>query len=464
MLDKRALLGERTLLGQRAIVIGGGIAGLTSARVLSDYFDQVIVLDRDRVGSGVQPRSGVPQGKHVHILLARGEQVLTQLFPGMDADLERLGAVRLRIGYDVIAYEDGETWPRREFGIICHAQSRPLLEHCVRERVARIENIRIQSGSRVVHPLFTADSESVCGVVYHDESRVQNDLDADLVVDASGRFTRAPQWLEARGYPVPEESSVDVDVSYTTTQFDIPPTHSLPALGVAVRGLPSTFNRGGYLQTIEANRWIVTLTGRDEEEPPTDWPGFLAYAKSLQTPEIFRAIKDLKPVEKIQQYRFPTSLLRHYEQLSRFPARFLVLGDGICSINPIYAQGMSVAARQIEFLDRALQTMTEGGMGWENLASCFFAGAAEAVSSSWSQSCEADRAYSRTIPIRQVKKFARRRAYTATLRRIAKTDAEVHRRIVRVMNLMDPASVLTDDELSRRVMMALSAPPMQKAA
>jgi flavin-dependent dehydrogenase len=301
-------------------------------------------------------------------------------------------------------------------------------------------------------------------VAYHDESCVQNELTADLVVDASGRFTHAPQWLEKRGYLAPEETRVDVDVSYSTTLLNIPQTHSLPALGVAVRGLPSNFNRGGYLQTIEDNQWIVTLTGRDEEYPPTDWAGFLAYAKSLQTRQIYRAIKDLQPLGKIEQYRFPTSLLRHYEKLSRFPQRFLVVGDAICSINPIYAQGMSAAARQVEFLQVALQTMAEGGMGWDSLANCFFHGAAEAVSSSWSQSCEADLAYSHTIPIRQVKKFARRRAYTATLRRIAKTDPEVHRRIVRVMNLMDPASVLTDDELSRRVMSELASLPRRKAA
>ena len=238
--------------------------------------------------------------------------------------------------------------------------------------------------------------------------------------------------------------------------YDIPARNPLPALGVAAGVKPPDVKRSGYLQTIEGNRWIVTLVGRLGDYPPNTPAQFVEFAKNLTTPIIYDTIRSLRPIAPIAKYRFPNSLVRHYDQHDDFPEGLLVIGDALCSLNPVYGQGMSVAAQQTATLATVLGDIAAGDAGVKELSRRFFAGAAQVIRSPWEQALETDLAFEETVGQRP-SRFERRRTYTAALKKLGRQDPDVQRLLFEVSHLTRSNSALVDDELRRRAYRLMTA-------
>jgi 2-polyprenyl-6-methoxyphenol hydroxylase-like FAD-dependent oxidoreductase len=367
-----------------ALVIGGSIAGLLAAQVLSKYFERVTIIERDRFPDQPTQRPGVPQSHHVHVLLQRGQQILEELFPGIEAELAAAGAPRMDAAADSIWLGLGGWAPRFDSGVTTCNSSRNLLEWTIRRRLTANNRVVFVQAGQVTNLLSNPNQTSVTGVrVRLRQSETETDFPADLVVDASGRNSRAPQWLEAMGYAPPQETAINSFLGYTSRWYQPPadvdppksplikgtnenPKSSSAAARSAIQNPKSNdwkallisakppYTRGGVVTLVEENRWVVTLVGIGRDYAPTDEAGFLEFARSLRSPMIYEAIKDAQPISPILAYQRTENRLRHYEKLSRLPDGFVLVGDAVCAFNPVYGQGMTAAALAAFTLDRCL--------------------------------------------------------------------------------------------------------------
>jgi 2-polyprenyl-6-methoxyphenol hydroxylase-like FAD-dependent oxidoreductase len=366
----------------RAIVMGGSIAGLSAARVLSDHFGEVILVERDEFGAVGGHRRGVPQGRHTHGLLAGGLRALEDFFPGLFEEAQKAGGLAVDVMRDGYwCYEGGE-YVRFASDLEGLLISRPLLEGIVRERVRQIPNVHFWDGCQVEGLLSSPDGSRITGIkIYSDTAALP--LQADLVVDATGRGSNSPDWLEVIGYRKLKEEKIQVKMAYATRHFLRAPDHLNGALIASVPATP-TNKRGGVIVAQEGNQWVVTLSARSGEKVPTDLTGFIEFARALPAPHIYNVISSAQAIDEPQAAHFPASVRRRYERMKRFPEGFLVLGDAICSFNPVYGQGMTVAVLEAAELDKALRE------GSRRLARRFFARAAKIVDAPWSMAAGND--------------------------------------------------------------------------
>lgn len=337
-----------------AIVIGGSMAGLLAARVLSDHFEHVTIIERDHLIDDTQPRKGVPQGRHVHALLAGGAALLGAYFPDLFASLARDGAVPVGTA-DIRSYRLGVRVAAVPSPVKALWQSRPFLEQHVRAALSARTNMQILDGCSVTR--LRMDEQRITGVVLRHDSGHQHEdeLAADLVVDASGRGSRAPQWLASLGYGQVEETSVRIDVSYASRIYRCPAHPPAAWKVLLVLGPPPDYKRAGVISPLEGGDWMVTLGGWLRDYPPDDDAGFLDYARSLSQPDLYEAIKQAEPITPIAVYKYSANRWRHYERLPRLPEGFIVTGDAVCAFSPVYGQGMSVAALEAKTLDTCLR-------------------------------------------------------------------------------------------------------------
>jgi 2-polyprenyl-6-methoxyphenol hydroxylase-like FAD-dependent oxidoreductase len=353
-----------SLLGRHAIVIGGSIAGLLTARVLSDYFEQVTVVDRDVLKADAGPRKGVPQGRHVHLLLHKGQAIIERLLPGIFQNMGPDGSVQIDLGADMRWLHLGVLSMRAATGTTSQFQTRPALEYHVRRRVEAIHNIALVERTEVTRLLHDADAQAVTGVELRSagDRAALRELSADLVVDASGRASHTPRWLESLGYKAPPETTVEIDFAYASRLYQRPAHLAVDWKVLICYPNPPKERRGAYIFPIENDGWIVTMGSRLGDRPPGDEEGFMDFARSLPHPDVYEAIRDAVPITPITTFRFLSNRRRHYEKLRRFPDRLVVLGDALCSFNPIYGQGMTICAREVEALQRYLSIAGHGGV------------------------------------------------------------------------------------------------------
>jgi len=437
-------------LGKQTVVIGAGMAGLTAAGALAEHFDNVVVLERDSLPSEPMHRAGTPQARHVHALLFSGQCALNELFPRFEQDLVRAGAVPLTAGLDVRVERPGyDPFPQRDLGWCGYAASRPAIERAVRHRVESRANITLCQRCRVQEVLPTPNGEAVTGVRYENGGGDSKTISADLVVDASGRGAPTLGLLRSLGRPLPEETTIGIDLGYGTCIFSIPDDASTDWKGVMTFGQAPHNSRGGLMLPLEGNRWMVTIGGRHADVPPGDGEGFLAYAKALRTPTIYNAIRHAKRLDGVARYGFPESVRRHFERLDSFPRGLLPIGDAICRFNPVYGQGMSVAAMEACLLKRLLENSGEIGDPIAGLASTFFKEMQALLETPWSVAT-LDFAFPETRGQRPAD-FDMTLKFGIALTRLAAEDPAVHKLTVEVQHLLKPRSVYRDPDLVRRV-------------
>ncbi|MFO0722781.1 MAG: FAD-dependent monooxygenase [Myxococcota bacterium] len=340
--------------GQRALVIGGGMAGLGAAAALARSFARVVVLEADALPSAAAHRRAIPQGHHSHVLMANGRLVFERLLPGLDDDLAAAGAQLVDWGQDCLIYSSAGLVPRFPSRLLTRPCTRPLLESAVLARVRRLPNVEIRESQRV-SGLKTDAAGRVSGVSIEGGPDLEG---FDLVVDAGGRRSKAIEWLGALGVAAPEESVVNSFLGYATRLYQKPKDAPTDWKGILINSVPPTNPRAAGLWPIEGDRWLVTLAGIAKEHPRSDQEGFLDFARQLQTPIIAELIQKAEPVSPIYTYRRMENRWRHFERLARWPQRFLVLGDGVCGFNPIYGQGMTVAVMEAERLAELLASGT----------------------------------------------------------------------------------------------------------
>jgi 2-polyprenyl-6-methoxyphenol hydroxylase-like FAD-dependent oxidoreductase len=455
----------------RALVIGGGIAGLLAARVLAEHHPEVRVLDRDELDDRHDraARRGVPQGRHVHALLPRGRQILEELFPGLTGQLvdagapsgDLLGATRLHL--------NGHRFARLDAGLMTVSVSRPCLEAVVRARVRELPNVTFPPACDVLGLATSSDRHRVTGVrvLRRADGSAEEVVDAAVVVDATGRGSRTPSWLHELGYAQPQEEHVAGDVGYSTCHYRLPPDVLGGDWG-SLQGPTPGNPRGGVLARIEGDRWVVTLFGLLGDHPPTVPDGFAAFADSLPFPDLGKAIRAGAPLGAPVAFRFPASVRRRYERLRRFPDGLLPIGDAVCSLNPIYGQGMTVAALQALALREHLGR--DGGPEPRR----WLRHLARIVDAPWDMGVGGDLALpgvegTRTAKVRLLG------AYVARLHAAAAHDPRLAVAFTRVMALVDPPTVLLRPRTTMRVVLggrrasrrdarpAPTAPPTRRA-
>ena len=413
----------------RAVVLGASIAGLLATRVLADAYDEVVLVERDVLPTGTARRRGVPQDRHVHALHTRGLLVLEELFPGLTEEATGAGA-------DLGDSLEGVRWYLQGADPLVQVDSdmpglsasRPLLEGLVRRRVLATAGVELREGTDVVGTTSAGDRVTGARIASRADG-TELDLAADLVVDATGRGSRAPRWLAAMGYPAPEVERIAIDLGYCTRHYRLD-----DPLGVFVAATPAS-PRLGTVMPIEGDRHIVTLGGMLGDHPPTDAAGFAAFAATLPAPDIADALRDARPLDDGATFRFPANQRHHYERLRRAPAGFLVIGDAVCSFNPVYAQGMTVAAVEALVLRDLLRVHDRiDPLEW-------YRRIAPVVGAAWESAAGGDLAFP-GVTGRRTASMRLAAAYLPRLFRAATRDGDLARAVVRVVGMVDAPETL----------------------
>ncbi len=364
------------------------MAGLLTARILADRYREVTVIERDTTPTEPIARRSVPQGRHVHLLLEAGRATLEDLFPGFGEELARRGGVILDGSRDVMHHQEGDFLADGSRQFPLYFATRPLFEHVVRHRVADLDAVAFRSRCQWTDYLVDGSATTVTGVAVNTAEGHSEELEADLVVDATGRTSKTPTWLQAHDYDSPETDEVRVDMAYSTAHIERPVNDRRMVLAAPSPEL----RRGGSTFPVEDGGRLVTLFGLHGDHPPTDEDGLIEFASTLPVRH-FERLLDTRTwlSEDIAHYPFPTSIRRRYEGLKRFPKGLLVVGDALASFNPIYGQGMSVAALEAVVLHHAL---ADGSS--EDLAHRFFDRVEDIIDIAWTLSVGGDFAFPQT--------------------------------------------------------------------
>ncbi|WP_328915244.1 MULTISPECIES: FAD-dependent oxidoreductase [unclassified Streptomyces] len=344
---------------RRAVVIGASLAGMAAAAALAHHLDHVTVIERDRLPHGPVWRRGVAQSRHAHNLMAAGHRGLERLLPGITRELDTHGMVTVRMPQDMLMFGPGGWIPRFDSDLTMLTGSRDTLDSVLRARLRDHPKVTFMEQTEAVS-LRAGRDDTVSGVwVRRREPDSETGwtrpeiLPAGFVVDAAGRKSRAPQWLEELGYGTAPETVVDARTAYATTVFAPPLGHVADWKCMLILATPDT-PRQGILNPIEGGKWMVSLSASGGERPPTDHAGFLEYAKTLRSPVLHEAIEHATPLGPVHGSGRTENRWHHYEKMRRWPDGFLVLGDAAAGFNPSYGQGMSVAVQCALLLDDAL--------------------------------------------------------------------------------------------------------------
>ncbi len=425
-----------------AVVVGASMAGLLASRVLVDRFETVTLVDRDRLPDDARVRRGTPQARHIHVMQKAGRETLEDLFPGYGEELTEAGALVIDLASDVEIYDNGDFLAHGPNRIQQYSASRPMFEQVTRRRVASLDRVTIRDRCHFVDYLLDDDGATVTGVTVRTGAD-EREIPAELVVDATGRTSRTPAWLENHGYAPPPTDEVYIDLAYSTTVLERPPDdqRTLLALPDAPR------KRGGAVFPIEDGRWLVTLAGMHGDHPPSDSEGYREYAASLPVSAVTRILEEHDRVsEDIYTYPIPSNLRRRYEDLERFPGGLVVIGDAIASFNPVYGQGMSVAALEAVQLHHVLAT--DGG---DELALRFFERIQQVVDDAWNIAVGNDFRFSETTGQKPVGTDLLNR-YIARLNRKAHTDGRLADAFMRVVVMEERPTSLFRPSVMWRVL------------
>ena len=436
-------------LGERAVVLGASMGGMLAARVLADFYQNVTVVERDVLPNDPANRRGVPQGRHPHALLRRGAQIIDELFPGFLDELVAAGAPVLddgdlsKIWVSVGGHQLVRVGKARDQqAMALYFPSRPFLECHVRRRLKSIPNVTVLGGLDAAEMTSSGDRNRITGVrVVDRHGGDEQELAADLVVDAMGRSAHTPAFLESLGYGRPIEDRVVMRTCYVSQELRIPPgaVEQMVLIGAAP-GRPT----GMFLVGYENDTWIFTVFGMVGHEPPGDLSGMLSFAQDYAPAHALAAVRAAEPVGDVTRHRMPSSQWRRYDKMPRFPDGLLVSGDAICSFDPIYGQGMTVSALDAVALRDCLHR------GRHQLARRYFRAAAKSIGVAWRMGAGSDLAFPevegrRPLSMRVSNRFA---DWVLTA---CESDAVITEKFFRVNNLIDPPVRLMNPAFLSRV-------------
>jgi len=437
--------------GPRAVVIGCSIAGLLAARALRDAYEQVTIIERDRLPPLGEQRKAVPQGRHVHVLLPAGRRSIEDLLPGIGDELVAAGAMPFtpdRLHFQL----SGHLLTKHVAGRADQSSlsaTRPLIEGLIRRRVSALPGVRVVDGGTVEGLETDASGSRVRGVriAGRDGADVATSLCADVVVGATGRAAQVPAWLEELGYDRPVEEKLTIELRYATRCLRRSPGALAGDRWVLVGARPGR-PRSLALSAVEGDRWLLTLGGYgSEHHPPRDEHGFSAFAAELAPPGVAREIARAEPLGDIATFGFRSNQRRAYERLDRLPEGLLVCGDAIASFNPLYGQGMTVAALEAA----ALRDCLAAGAPDDGLQRRFLRAARRYVDDAWELAIGSDLA----LPEVDGRRPLRVRAMNAYIERLlaaAERDAVVATALRDVVGMVRrPSHLLRPDVAARAV-------------
>ncbi|MFB6977119.1 NAD(P)/FAD-dependent oxidoreductase [Streptomyces scopuliridis] len=429
-----------------AVVIGAGFTGLLTARVLAGRFDRVTVLERDDLPSGAAHRSGLPQARHPHGMLARGARIVEDLFPGVRAELAAQGAPVFDFGAGFATRLPYGWAPRRPVGIEAQSFDLADLEAVLRARVRALRGVRVRDGFVVEGLRLSADRRRAVGVTGHrraDPGHTPVRIEADLIVDAAGRRSRLPGWLAAAGLPVPRRLKVPSPLVYSSRMYELTGDQAPDWLVAFEMTLPPSVDRGGAAVTVDGTRRLISLVAPAEElPPPRDDEALLRFAATLRSPHFAEVMARGRPVSPVYRSVVGGNNWLRYDRLRPRPDRLLVAGDAFCAFNPVYGQGLTVAALQARLLARLLATA--GGPG--GLAHRFRRRAARIALVPWLTATAADGGWSTEPASRPARMM--RGLLDVVLRRLP-DEPELYARFARVQNMVASPAVLLRPLLAR---------------
>lgn len=423
------------------------MAGLMTGRMLAEHYAEVLVLDRDREWREIAPRKGVPQSAHIHVLLDKARDTLERLFPGFLDELRAAGSFRADCIGDLAWFHHG-VWKKRVYSqIYYHLQSRPLVEWTARRMLQRCENVRLLEKVEVQQPLFSGKGDELIGLSVR-RAGESEDLYADLVVDCSGRASKFSEWFRKAGVADPEETSVEINIGYSSRIFRRPADFNGDWKALMIYPKPPQEKRLGYIYHIEPDaegeRWIVSLTGTMGDNPPATDEEFLEFARSLSHPELYRVVRDLEPLTPVQSYRFAENRRVRYEKCKSLPRNFAAVGDSLASFNPIYGQGISIAALAVDVMERELQ---KGG-SWERR---YFKRIARKLNDPWLVTTSEDFRYpeakGKRPPGLKVLNW-----YMGWIHRLTSVDEDIYKNFFRILHFWKRPFVLFRPDIAGKVL------------
>jgi 2-polyprenyl-6-methoxyphenol hydroxylase-like FAD-dependent oxidoreductase len=444
-------------LGQHALILGASMGGLLAARVLADFYRNVTVVERDVLPAAPVNRRGVPQGRQLHAIHARGTQILDELFPDFLDEL-RAGGVK--------SWDDGD-FSKLCISVAGHQMvrsgslgspqsmsisfpSRLFLEWNVRKRVRAISNVTLLEGHDVVGLTATPARDRVTGArVVNRDITQETTLTADLVVDATGRGSRTPNFLEELGYGRPPEDELNVHLAYACQLLRIAPgavEEHLIAL-FPVPGRPKMFGLFGY----ENDTWMFGVGAMAGLEPPSQPADMLRFAADFAPAHALQAIRAAEPLGEVAHHRVPSNRWRRYDKMRRTPDGLLVFGDAICSFNPIYGQGMTVAAIEATVLRDCLR------LGERGLPRRFFRASAKKIRVAWQTAVGSDLTLPEVVGPRSAS-MRITNAFLDLVMTAAETDPIVTGQFLRVIGMIDPPARLLSPSILRRIARANRSP------
>lgn len=442
--------------GRHAIVIGASTTGLAASAVAARHFDRVTNIDRDVLPDRPEWRKGVPQSRHGHILLRGGQSVFNHYFPGLTPDMLARGAVEVDMANDICWYHSGGWKQRFDSGLTMQCQTKGYLEYCVRQRLQQFPNVEFRQQS--TFDGLIARNNRIVGV------RVDGgtEIEADLVIDASGRNSDTPKHLAALGFGSPEVSELKVDIGYSTTMFK-PGDAARDWKAMLIHSRPPA-TRTASLLPAEGGRWIVTLLGWQGDHPGGDHESFLEWTKGLPVPDLYQTLRQATALEPVWRWRFPSNLRRHYDKLSTAPDGLVVVGDANTSLNPLYAQGMSHGAIGASILDQCLneQQRQVGAGQTQGLSQRFHRAYSALLDECWFTSTVED--YGAVSGGGKAPWLSRLASwYLGKVTELTWHDAAVAREFINVMHLQQPPMTLMRPSMALKALLPRPSPALAMA-
>ncbi|PEJ80510.1 FAD-dependent oxidoreductase [Bacillus wiedmannii] len=416
----------------KAIVIGGSIAGKLAAKALSSTFKEVIIIEAGERWDGKSSRKRVPQSNHPHVLLKGGEKAIEELFPTITNELIETGSIVNNFTRDIKWHQLG-LWKQQFIGKVhMIQQSRFLLEWHIQKRIDDISNVTTKYGTSVEGLLIDGKRNKVCGVKAKClETGTQEEIQADIVVDASGFGSKSIAWLREYNIEVQEEKA-RIDLFYATRMFKLKGNEKLDCCNMLMSPSFPDNPYGVLIQTIEDNRYFVTFSGYANEKAPQTDDEFYDFAENLSISNVTDFLNKAEAISNIKTYKIPYQVRRRFDLVNHLPEGLLVVGDAHCRFDPVFGQGVSVAAMEAHQLQLLLQKRQKLD---KTFTQRFYKKTANIIQTPWEMTTtEISRHPQLTRKLSMKQKF--QLWYTKQIYELSATDSDVYIRLVRVMNLI----------------------------